>query len=101
MISVGCIGAEKCHTNKCPVGVATTDTDHQKALVVDEKQWRVLNYIITLRNGLNSLAAASGLNNYTEFNRNHVVFKNQHGHVQSMADIFPYSKNEYEIPISN
>ena len=34
MISVGCIGAQKCHTNKCPVGVATTDPDHQKALVV-------------------------------------------------------------------
>ena len=50
MISVGCIGAEKCHTNKCPVGVATTDPDHQKALVVDEKQWRVLNYVITMRN---------------------------------------------------
>ena len=94
MISVGCIGAEKCHTNKCPVGVATTDTDHQKALVVDEKQWRVLNYVITLRNGLNSLAAASGLNNYTEFDRTHIVHKNQYGQVQTMADIFPYSNNE-------
>ncbi len=93
MISVGCIGAQKCHTNKCPVGVATTDPGHQKALVVDEKQWRVLNYIITLRNGLNSLAAASGLNNYTEFNRSHVVYKNQHGHVQTLEELFPYPVN--------
>ena len=30
MISVGCIGAQKCHTNHCPVGVATTDKGHQK-----------------------------------------------------------------------
>ena len=37
MISVGCIGAAKCHTNHCPVGVATTDKEHQKGLVVDEK----------------------------------------------------------------
>ena len=94
MISVGCIGAEKCHTNKCPVGVATTDSDHQKALVVDEKQWRVLNYVITLRNGLNSLAAASGLNHYAQFKREHVMYKDEFGRVKSLAELFPYpSKN--------
>ncbi len=90
MISVGCIGAEKCHTNKCPVGVATTDSDHQKALVVDEKKWRVLNYVVTIRNGLNSLAAAAGLNNYTQFERKHVVYRNQYGQVQSLEKLFPY-----------
>ena len=90
MISVGCIGAEKCHTNKCPVGVATTDSNHQKALVVEEKQWRVLNYIITLRNGLNSLAAASGLDNYAQFNRKHVMYKDEFGRVKSLEDLFPY-----------
>ena len=90
MISVGCIGAQKCHTNTCPVGVATTDPDHQKALVVDEKQWRVLNYVITLRNGLNSLAAAAGLTNYTQFNRNHVVYKDEYGRVKGLSELFPY-----------
>ncbi len=90
MISVGCIGAEKCHTNKCPVGVATTDPDHQKALVVDEKQWRVLNYVITLRNGLNSLAAASGLDHYGQFKREHVMYKDEYGRVKSLAELFPY-----------
>ena len=90
MISVGCIGAEKCHTNKCPVGVATTDPEHQKALVVDEKKWRVLNYVVTLLNGLNSLAAAAGLNNYTQFKRDHVVYRNHYGQVTSLEKLFPY-----------
>ena len=90
MISVGCIGAQKCHTNKCPVGVATTDKDHQKALVVDEKKWRVLNYVITLRNGLHTLAAASGIDSYTKFNRNHVVYRDQYGKVTSLEELFPY-----------
>ena len=93
MISVGCIGAEKCHTNKCPVGVATTDPKHQKGLVIDEKKWRVLNYVVTLRNGLNSLAAASGLNNYTQFEREHIVYRNNIGQVQSLEKLFPYPKN--------
>ena len=90
MISVGCIGAEKCHTNKCPVGVTTTDPEHQKALVVDEKKWRVLNYVVTLRNGLNSLAAAAGLNNYTQFKRDHVMYRNRVGKVTSLEKLFPY-----------
>ena len=94
MISVGCIGAQKCHTNTCPVGVATTDPGHQKALVTDEKQWRVLNYVITLRNGLNSLAAASGLTNYTQFNRSHIVYKDGYGKVSLLSELFPYPENK-------
>ena len=90
MISVGCIGAQKCHTNKCPVGVATTDPGHQKALVVDEKKWRVLNYIITLRNGLHSLAAATGVDSYTKFDRSHIVYMDQFGKVTSLDKLFPY-----------
>jgi len=70
--------------------VATTDSDHQKTLVVDEKQWRLLNYIIPLRNRLNSLAAASGLNNYTQFTREYVIYKDEYGRVKSLADLFPY-----------
>lgn len=45
MISVGCIMAEVCHTNTCPVGVATTDQELQTGLVVDEKMYRVANYV--------------------------------------------------------
>ncbi|GIS56493.1 MAG: hypothetical protein CM1200mP1_04310 [Candidatus Neomarinimicrobiota bacterium] len=32
-----------------------------KSISDDEKKWRVLNYVITLRNGLHTLAAAAGL----------------------------------------
>ncbi len=90
MISVGCIQALKCHTNDCPVGVATTDLDLQKALVVDEKKYRVLNYIITMRNGLNSLAAASGLTSPTQFERKHVAYKDSRGTIISGDELFPY-----------
>ena len=38
MITVGCIQTLKCQSNACPVGVATTDPDLQKALVIDEKE---------------------------------------------------------------
>lgn len=38
MFAVGCIQAQSCHTNQCPVGVATQDKDRQKALHVPTKQ---------------------------------------------------------------
>jgi glutamate synthase domain-containing protein 2 len=87
MIAVGCIGAQKCHTNHCPVGVATTDPQFQKALAVDEKKYRVTNYVLVLREGLFQLAAAAGLDSPTKFERKHIVHKDEKGRVQSLADI--------------
>jgi glutamate synthase domain-containing protein 2 len=89
MISVGCIQSMKCHTNTCPVGVATTDERLMRALVVEEKQYRVLNYLVTLRAGLTSLAAAAGLPSPTLFERRHAVYKDAHGRIQSAEQLFP------------
>ena len=89
MISVGCIQAQRCHSNECPVGVATTDEDLMKALVVDEKKWRVLNYIVTLRSALTSLSAAAGLRSPTQFERKHAVYRDEHGRAQGAEQLFP------------
>lgn len=75
MMAAGCIMTEKCHTGKCPVGVATNDPFYMKALVVDEKKYRVANYVTTLRAACFSLAAACGIDSPTKFNRTHVVYK--------------------------
>ena len=90
MISVGCIQAQRCHNNTCPVGVATTDEKLMKALVVDEKQYRVVNYVTTLRAGLASLTAAAGLHAPTEFTRHHAVYRDEQGRVRGAEEIFPY-----------
>ncbi|WP_085521154.1 FMN-binding glutamate synthase family protein [Tuberibacillus sp. Marseille-P3662] len=79
MITVGCIMALRCHTNTCPVGVATTDDELQQGLVIEEKSYRVLNYLVTLREGLYNVAAASGLDSPTQFSQGHVVFKDERG----------------------
>lgn len=81
MISVGCIMAHRCHTNDCPAGVATTDKKLQQGLVVDEKKYRVTNYILTMREGLFRVAAAAGLDSPTKLERHHVVYKDERGRV--------------------
>ncbi len=71
------------------MGVATTDAELMKALVIEEKRWRVANYILTLRYGLSSLAAAAGLVSPRQFAREHAVFKDAYGRLRSAAELFP------------
>ncbi len=86
MFNVGCIQAQVCHTNRCPVGVATTDPKLQRALVVDEKSFRVTNYIISLREGLYNMTAAAGVRSPTELSQEHVIYQEPDGHIRFMHD---------------
>jgi glutamate synthase (ferredoxin) len=88
MITVGCIQALKCESNACPVGVATTDPELQKALVIDEKKYRTANYLITMRKGLFRLAAAAGLDSPVHFKREHIVYKDEKGEVWPLEDLY-------------
>jgi len=44
MMAVGCIQSQRCHTNHCPVGVATQDPSRARALDVGDKSERVYRY---------------------------------------------------------
>jgi glutamate synthase domain-containing protein 2 len=44
MMAVGCIQSQRCHTNHCPVGVATQDPRRARALDVPDKSERVYRY---------------------------------------------------------
>jgi glutamate synthase domain-containing protein 2 len=44
MMAVGCIQAQTCNTNTCPVGVTTQDPRRQRALHVPTKTDRVVSY---------------------------------------------------------
>jgi glutamate synthase (ferredoxin) len=91
MISVGCIQTLKCHANICPVGVATTDPDLEKALVVEEKKNRVANYLISLRKGLFRISAAAGFDSPVHFEAKSIMYRDKEGYVHPleaiMADI--------------
>jgi len=60
---------------------------------VNEKKWRVLNYVITLRNGLHTLAAATGIDSYAKFDRSHIVYRDQYGQVTPFDKLFPYPES--------
>lgn len=60
MMAVGCIQAQRCHTGRCPTGVATQDPRLERGLVVDDKAPRAARYVATLRQDLLKLARACG-----------------------------------------
>lgn len=88
MFSVGCIQTLKCHSNVCPVGVATTDPDLQKGLYIDEKKYRVANYLLTMRKGLFRVAAAVGIDSPVHLKPEHIVFKDTQGVTHTLDEIY-------------
>ncbi|MCC0093549.1 FMN-binding glutamate synthase family protein [Streptomyces flavotricini] len=58
MFAVGCIQAQRCHTNTCPVGVATQDERRARALDVGDKAQRVRRFQeATVKSALQIMAA--------------------------------------------
>ena len=60
MMAVGCIQAQRCHTGRCPTGVATQSPRLQRGLDPTVKAERVANYVGALRFELVRLARACG-----------------------------------------
>jgi len=72
MFAAGCIQAQSCHTNRCPVGVTTQDRRLQRALVVDDKAERVLHFHRNTVGALAELVAAAGLEHPADFAPRHL-----------------------------
>ncbi len=61
MLSIGCIQAQKCHTDTCPTGVATQNKWLTRGLDPALKSVRAANYVKTLRRDLLKVAEACGV----------------------------------------
>ena len=61
MLAIGCIQAQKCHTDRCPTGVATQDKWLMHGLDPELKSVRAANYVKTLRRDLLKVSEAVGV----------------------------------------
>lgn len=57
MLSIGCIQAQRCHTGRCPAGIATQSKWLMRGLDPHFKSTRVANYVVALRDELVSLSS--------------------------------------------
>ncbi|WP_438286480.1 FMN-binding glutamate synthase family protein [Glutamicibacter mishrai] len=68
MMATGCIQAQQCHTNHCPVGVATQNKRLMRALDVEDKGHRVYNYHRLTVTESAQIMASMGLTSPTQLN---------------------------------
>lgn len=90
MFALGCIQAQRCQTNRCPVGVATQDPKRVRGLVVEDKAQRVLKFQQNTVIGLNEIVAALGLKDAQELNPSLLMRRINPTTVKSYAQLYHY-----------
>jgi len=92
MFAVGCIQAQSCHTNQCPVGVATQDQDRQKAIDVPTKAERVFNFHKNTLHALSEMIAAAGLKHPSDIKAHHLAQRMNDREIKNYAQIHFFLK---------
>lgn len=90
MIAEGCIMALKCHTNHCPVGVATQDPRLRRGLDPADKYVKVANYNLVLQRELLMMCRSAGVSTPWQLTRHHLSVVTAPLKEESVAKIHPY-----------
>ncbi|MCW2786852.1 MAG: gltA [Marmoricola sp.] len=90
MMAVGCIQAQTCHTNTCPVGVTTQDPKRQRALVVSDKTERVHHYQEQVVAQAMQAIASMGLSRPEDLHPRMLRRRIDHERTLSYEELFPH-----------
>ncbi len=90
MFAIGCIQAQSCHTNCCPVGIATQDPVRQRAIDVGDKSDRVARFHRNTMKALGEIAGAAGLNHPSDFMPYHFMFRQKDNEFLDGNEAYPY-----------
>ncbi|MDO4895872.1 MAG: FMN-binding glutamate synthase family protein [Moraxella sp.] len=90
MFALGCIQSRACHTNKCPVGVATQDKSRQKALDIPDKAQRVKNFHANTLKSLADIIGAVGIDHPTELRPHHLARRQPDGWVKLLSEHYQF-----------
>lgn len=97
MFAIGCIQAQSCHTNRCPVGVATQNPLLQRALDPESKSQRVVRFHANTLKALGEIAGAAGLNDPGDFLPYHFMFRHKDTQFLDGNQAYPYLPNGFLI----
>ena len=67
MQAIGCVGMRSCHTNNCPVGIATQKESLRARLIVDEAAARLNRFLNAATELIQTLARACGHTHLNQF----------------------------------
>src|SRR5690606_7074930 len=94
MMSIGCIQAQKCHTNKCPTGVATQSKWLQNGINVALKSSMNAQYFKTFRKELIEITHACGYEHPCQFTMEDIeVNADDINFSQNISLVYNYQKD--------
>lgn len=95
MMSIGCIQAQVCHTNRCPSGVATQNRWLQSGINIPLKSDRFYNYSKYFRKELLELSHAAGYEHPCQFTMDDIELSmGDNNHTRSLHRVYRYEKEE-------
>lgn len=97
MLSIGCIQSQKCHTDKCPTGVATQDPRLARGLDPASKATRAAVYLRTLRKELMKVSAAVGVAHPSLITPGDIEIMNGDYEARTLAGVYGYKDGWGEL----
>lgn len=95
MFAIGCIQAQACHTNHCPVGVATQDKTRMRALDVGHKSQRVARFHKNTMEALAEMTGAAGLSHPNDFMPHHIMLRQGDKSMVEGNEVYSYLPEGY------
>lgn len=93
MMAIGCIQAQRCHTGRCPTGVATQNAWLMRGLDPDSKSVRVADYIIAMRKELTLLSRACGTDGPSMVSPDHIELMTEGLVAKPMRRVLGYERD--------
>jgi glutamate synthase domain-containing protein 2 len=97
LLAIGCIQAQRCHTNHCPTGITTQHPWLIRGVDPTLKAARLANYIVALRKDLLALSRACGVPHPTLITGDHLELLDSRFGSKTVAELFGYSRG-YGLP---
>jgi glutamate synthase domain-containing protein 2 len=91
MLSIGCIQAQKCHTGRCPTGIATQDRGLQRAVEPEVQGRRYAAFCRALRNEILAVTHACGYEHPAQFTADDVEVSAGPGIFKTAREIHGYT----------
>ncbi len=71
--AIGCVGMRACHTNNCPLGIATQKDNLRERIIIEESAKRLANFFNASVDLMKVLARACGYTHLNQFNADNIT----------------------------
>src|SRR5262249_4334253 len=97
LLSIGCIQAQRCHTNHCPTGITTQNPWLIRGVDPNLKSTRLANYVMNLRKELLALSRACGVAHPALVTADQLELLDNRFGSKTVAELFGYGPG-YGLP---